>query len=300
MCGAMLTIGRSRTNDVLLHDSKVSRTHALIRCLGDGNYYLTDAGSANGTFVNDARIVVPRALVNADRIRVGDHIMEFMTDQEAPVEESDEEETGETKSTLLTFGSVVHRITVLVSDIRGYTLMSEKMPVHRLADMLGRWFGSCSEIVARHGGVVDKFIGDAVMVRWLSDAADNDETVLLALRTAHAMNLASQQFNAEFPDLPGLFRIGVGINTGQAVVGSLGSVHGRDYTAVGDAVNLAFRLESSTKELRTDVVLGPDSYKRLPKAVWEQNLRSIAVKGKEKPVTVCTFSFDHLAIVVPE
>ena len=299
-CGLLVTLGRSRTNDVLVRDPKASRSHALVRCLGDGNYYLIDMGSANGTFVNERRVVVPHALSPKDKIRIGDHVLEFRSDETIPEVELDEDDLAETQSTMLTFGSVVHKITVLVSDIRGYTSLSEQMNVSRLADMLGRWFAVASEIVELNRGVVDKFLGDAVMVRWLTEHMEPEETVIAALKTAHELNQAAAQFNTDFPDLPLPLRIGVGINTGQAVVGTLGSVRGRDYTAVGDAVNLAFRFENATKELNTDVVLGPDSYELLPNTIWKKGLCSVSVKGKEKPITVCALSFSDLAIIVPD
>ena len=297
-CGLLVTIGRSRTNDILLSDPKVSRSHALVRCLGDGNYYLIDMGSTNGTFVNKKRVVTPQPLAPSDKIHIGDHVLEFRSKDDFLDSELKEEDLDETQSTVVSFGSVIHQITVLVTDIRGYTSLSELMPVNRLADMLGKWFGVVSEIVEQNQGVIDKFIGDAVMVRWLTEYMEPEEIVVAALKTAYALNKASNQFNLQFPNLPHPLRIGVGINTGQAVVGTLGSV--RDYTAIGDAVNLAFRFETCTKELNTDVVLGPDSYKLLPDTAWKKGCCSVFVKGKEQPITVCALSFADLAGVVPE
>lgn len=293
-CGGTVTIGRLDTNDIALSDPKVSRNHALLRSLGDGKYYLMDTGSANGSFVNGKRVVVPLALNDADEIKIGDHVLIFHHEPDS-VDISAQEDPA--TQTVLAVGNVVQRITVLVIDIRNYTPLSEQIPVSLLATVLGCWFSAANEIVEKNDGVVDKYIGDAVMVRWVMDRRDPDraKSVKAALTTAHDMNLASETVSKDFPDLPYPLKIGAGINTGQAALSSTDASGRRDFTALGDSVNLAFRLESATKTLNTDVVLGPDSYKHLPNDVWENNLQSITVKGKEKPITVCALTFEQAA-----
>ena len=122
------------------------------------------------------------------------------------------------------------------------------------------------------------------------------DPVTAALRTAHDMNLASLAVSKDFPELKDPLRIGIGITTGEAALGNVGTGTVRDYTALGDSVNLAFRLESASKELKTDILLDLDSYKHLPKELWKDSLQSIMVKGKEKPLTVCAVTFDELGV----
>jgi len=291
-CDQILTIGRSKANDVTLSDPKVSRNHAIVRRLGDGNYYVMDMGSANGTVVNNKRVLVPCALSNFDLIKIGNHQLTFRQENIAEEEPDDEDEF--THPTMFTVGGAIHHVTTLVTDIRGYTPMSEKLGADLLAQVLSRWCRAASEVVGNNGGVVDKFIGDAIMVRWIDDGQIDVSPVAAALRTAHHLNIEAGVIGTEFPDLPHTFKIGVGINTGQAVLGNVGGSN-KDYTALGDSVNLAFRFEKASKELGKDVVLGPKSYEQLPAEVCEGHIVQIKVKGKDKPIDVCAFTYAQLA-----
>lgn len=291
VCEHILTIGRSKTNDIPVVDPKVSRSHALVRRLGDGNYYLMDMGSANGTSLNSKRVLVPTALTDGDKLTIGAH--EFIYRYEADDDLDDPDGAEHTHPTMVTMGGAIHQITVLVTDVRGYTSMSEKLPVDILARVMSSWFRVASEIVARNDGVVDKFIGDAIMVRWTDEPKDSISTVLSALKTAVEFNKELDGINAQFPDLPAPLKIGIGINSGQAVLGNVGG-SSRDYTALGDSVNLAFRFESASKELGKDVVIGPTSCEQVKEELVKSNLQSIKVKGKEDPIQVCALTFDQI------
>jgi len=291
VCEHILTIGRSKTNDIPVVDPKVSRSHALVRRLGDGNYYLMDMGSANGTSLNSKRVLVPTALSDGDKLTIGSH--EFIYRYEADEDFDDPDDDEHTHPTMVTMGGAIHQITVLVTDVRGYTSMSEKLPVDILARVMSSWFRVASEIVARNDGVVDKFIGDAVMVRWTDEQIEGFSPVLSALKTAMEFNKELYGINAQFPDLTSSLKIGIGINSGQAVLGNVGG-SSRDYTALGDSVNLAFRLESASKELGKDVVIGPTSCEQITKEVVESNQQSVTVKGKENPILVCALTFDQI------
>jgi len=301
-CDQLATIGRSKACDIRVTDPKASRSHAIVRLLGDGRYYIVDMGSANGTMLNDKRVVIPSALSNNDQIRLGKAILVF-TQEESKAEISTEDTLDLDPVTRLTTGAEFKHITILVSDIRNYTSMSEKMPVDKLAKLLAAWFRQVGRIVDGNGGTVDKYIGDAVMVRWLTSEDKTDTSaipsVIPALKTAHELNKATHDLNSRFTDLPYPIKIGVGINSGEAVLGNVGGDNRRDYTALGDSVNLAFRLESSSKSLQTDIVIGPDSYKQLDESVWSNRLQSIKVKGKEDAISVCTLSFDDLDSTIP-
>jgi len=289
-CERVLTIGRVPPNDVILTDPKVSRHHAIIRLFGDRRYHLVDLGSANGCLVNGRRVIVPCALANGDRIHIGEQMLTFYdADIQTPqIQESD------SASTMMTYNSKVQEIVVLVADIRNFSQMSEQIEVCLLAQVIGRWFGMVTSIVEEHQGVVDKFIGDAVMVRWVSLRGQAGAMTTESLKTACALHGAANKVNEEFPDLPGPLKIGVGINMGHAVLGNVGSSRARDYTALGDSVNLAFRIEKASKELGKGIVVGDDAYKHLPASLQCGHPETIVVKGKEAPITVHAFDCEEI------
>jgi len=153
VCTDLVTVGRHASNDIALPDERISRSHALIRHLGDGQYYLMDTGSANGTFVNDQRVLVPRMLADGDSIRVGRHTLAFhWTETVVPpvrTEPNDDDEP-----TLCTMGGVLQKVTILVADIRNYTRMSEQIPAKQIAQIVGDWFRSANgpgRADGRHG-----------------------------------------------------------------------------------------------------------------------------------------------------
>lgn len=292
-CGRLVTMGRDRTNEIVLADPKVSRSHAVVRQLGDGRHYLMDMGSRNGTFVNDRRVLMPCELEDKDVIRIGAQSLRFS--QETGEPESVSSETPAGAVTMLDAAGVLKQATILVADIRGYTEMSGRIPEGMLGSLLGRWCGEVGRIVEMNGGVVDKFIGDAVMARWIAGDGDTGCSVEVALKTAVELADMSTRLSAEFQELPGPLRIGTGINTGRAAVLDVGGAGGgRDYTVLGDAVNMAFRFESASKALKKDVVVGPDSCSFLPREMWENRLQNIEVKGKDGQVRVFVAQFEEL------
>jgi adenylate cyclase len=296
-CGEIVTIGRGKQNHIVLEGLKISRSHALVRCMAQSTYFLVDMGSTNGTLVNDKRVLVPCSLSDCDEIRIGDHVLVFHQDK--PPEEPDDVLSSAADETIPSLGGRMQKITVLVTDIRDFTPMSEQTPADLLAQILGRWFRASNDIVERNGGIIDKFIGDAVMARWVEERGGTKvHPVISALKAVHEMQTLAARLAGEFPDFTHQFRIGAGINTGEAVLGNVGANSRRDYTALGDAVNLAFRFESATKGLKKDIVLGPDSYRHLPESIWESTVQSIIVKGKEKPISVFAMNFDDLAALI--
>jgi len=285
-CLPVLTIGRDKMNDIVLTDPLVSRNHAIIRLLGDEDYYLMDSGSANGSHINGNRIATPVMLQDGDRISIGSTLFNF---QQARSAKPTQETATEEDTTVVVTNLEIKQITILVSDIRGFTSLSEEIPIKTLTKIMSEWFRNVSDCVQGHQGVVDKFIGDCVYARW-ETATNTSEAVRNTLRTAMAILKVTQDLNIQNPSLPRPLDIGVGINTGQAAIGV-----GRDNTAIGDAVNLAFRLESATKELQTDMVLSRASYQHLPKSMWQGKTTEIAVKGKKGMVEVCGFKFDEIS-----
>ena len=177
-------------------------------------------------------------------------------------------------------------VTVLFSDIRGFTTLSEKMDPKELLDFLNAYFTGMVDSVLKNDGVVDKFIGDALMaVFGAPHPTPND--ALNAVRAAIEMKATLRRMNDGFraKGLPEI-RTGIGIHTGNVVAGPMGHHERMEYAVIGDAVNLASRLESMTKELGVDVLLSEDTYNAIKHAIDAEPLRKIRVKGREQEVMV--------------
>jgi adenylate cyclase len=166
--------------------------------------------------------------------------------------------------------------------------MSEQVDIRTLTKLMNSWFHQVSDTIIKHGGIVDKFIGDCVFARWESNL-DQDRTVLQALSAASAIHRITLKLNETYTEITEPISIGVGINTGAASMGI-----GQDNTALGDAVNIAFRLESASKFLGTDVVLSESAYQHLPASFIEGRRQHVQVKGKRDPVRICTLDFNDV------
>lgn len=138
------------------------------------------------------------------------------------------------------------QITVLFSDICGFTPLSEKHSAETIVSLLNQYFSKQVEVVFRHGGTLDKFIGDAIMAFW-GAPVDDDRQTIRAVAAALDMIDALHEFREECGEIVKDFDIGIGIHTGDAVVGLIGSDNRLDYTAIGDTVNLASRVEGKTR-----------------------------------------------------
>jgi adenylate cyclase len=176
--------------------------------------------------------------------------------------------------------------------------MSEQLPIDLLAKLLGEWFRYVNDIIEKNGGGVDKFIGDAVMACWLMSDKNPELGIQQTLKAAYDIYLMTNKLSQAYPKLPKPLRIGVGINTGEAIQGDMGSGRLQDYTVLGDAVNVAFRLEKASKELDADLVISHNSFKYYPSPVWEGRQQAIKVKGKGEPVQVYPLKFQDLEDIV--
>ncbi|MDH3513444.1 MAG: adenylate/guanylate cyclase domain-containing protein, partial [Gammaproteobacteria bacterium] len=153
-------------------------------------------------------------------------------------------EKGETDST---FSGQKREITVLFSDIQGFTSLSERKSAQEIVDLLNRYFSRQVEVIFRHQGTLDKYIGDAIMAFW-GAPTDQPDHARRALECAREMQQTLLQFRKEMGLEGEHFDIGIGIHTGEAVVGFIGSPeHRQDYTVIGDTVNTASRIEGATR-----------------------------------------------------
>jgi adenylate cyclase len=177
-------------------------------------------------------------------------------------------------------------VTILFSDIRGFTSISEHLDAQSLVALLNEYFTEMVDIVMDHGGVVDKYIGDAIMVVFGAPVPQPDDA-LRAVQAAVRMREALARLNERLA-ARGVapIRTGVGIHSGEVVAGNIGSERRMEYTVIGDAVNLASRLEGSTKELGADVVISDATYALVGDAFPVRFLSTIQVKGRQAPVKV--------------
>jgi len=177
-------------------------------------------------------------------------------------------------------------MTVLFSDIRGFTSLAERMSPEKLAAFINEYLSPMTRIVFDEKGTLDKYIGDAVMAFWNAPVEQPDHA-LRACRAAVKMlqkldELKTVWRAAQYPEL----EIGVGINTGPMVVGNMGSDVRVDYTVLGDAVNLGSRLEGTTKQYDTRIVLAESTYLAVREHVVARRLGAVRVKGREEPVRI--------------
>jgi adenylate cyclase len=186
------------------------------------------------------------------------------------------------------------RITVLFCDIRGFSTISEKLPPEKVVRLLNEYFESMVEVVFRNNGTLDKFIGDGMMV--LFGAPEDDPyQEEHAMKTAIEMQEELHRLAEKWAPEGVMIRSGVGINSGPAVVGNIGSSRRMDYTAIGDTVNLASRLESATKDLGVGILVSEYTYIALKGNFRFKEMGSIHVKGRTDPVLTYTLAEEGLA-----
>src|SRR5712691_3070092 len=283
-----LRIGRGEQNDLRLNDASVSRHHAFLRRV-DGRYLLSDVGSQNGTFVNGRQVHAPSALQSGDRIRAGTTELTFHLDVPANVPAIDDPTPTLTATST---GTLVEEyvqgelriVTVLFLDLHGFTAMSENMPPDEVTQMMNRCFERLTATVARFGGYVDKYVGDAMMVLFGAPVAHPDDPER-AVRAAMALQEELVRFNQsqrqqKTVDLQ--MRMRIGINTGEVLAGRVGAGQAGQYTVMGDAVNLASRLEHAARV--GHVLVGETTHRFTRHVIRYVALPPIAIRGKAEPV----------------
>jgi adenylate cyclase len=187
-------------------------------------------------------------------------------------------------------------VTILFADIRSFTSISEKMDAQALVGLLNEYFTEMVGIVMGEDGVVDKYIGDAIMAVFGAPVSKPDDAVrgvyaAVRMRTALAhlnLRLAARGLKP--------LRTGIGVHTGEVVAGNIGSERRMEYTVIGDAVNLASRLETNTKDLGVNILISEDTWQLVKDHVQARPVREITVKGRAQPV----MTYEVLGIVGEE
>ena len=178
-------------------------------------------------------------------------------------------------------------ITVLFSDIRGFTSFSEKHQPEEVVSMLNEYLGAMTDIVFKYDGTLDKFIGDAIMALWGAPIGQPDHAeraVRCALAMGERLGELQKKWAAEGKPV---LDTGIGINTGEMVVGNMGAEGKKmDYTVIGDHVNLGARVESLTRQYDNHIIITEFTYEMVKDIVEVNQLGSVTVKGKERPVVI--------------
>lgn len=282
--GQTLRVGRSKTNDISIRNKNVSRFHAVFSASSTG-VLLSDLSSLNGTLLNGSRISTPVDVKSGDIVTIGD--TKITLDLSYHGDDGDETWLGRTQSSQL----VVAVVTVLVVDVCGYTRISEALPPEEVAAMMDRWMQMITGIVTANGGEVDKYIGDCVMALWRGRHDNERENAFEAIEAGREMLRRSEElsvmgewgYHLTYP-----WRCRVALNSGEALIGTLGGPGKRDYTVLGDSVNLAFRLEGAAKKMGVDFIFSDATADLVGGLCSVRDLGRIQVEGRKGEVGVFT------------
>lgn len=176
------------------------------------------------------------------------------------------------------------KVTVLFCDIRGFSTIAESMPPEGVVQLLNEYFERMVDVVFRHQGTLDKFMGDGLMVLFGAPQEDDyqeEHALRAALEMQQELRLLRKKREAD-GGVP--ISIGIGINSGPAIVGNIGSSQRMEYTAIGDTVNLASRLETATRELGAEILISEYTYNAVRGAFKTRSMGSVHVKGRVEPV----------------
>lgn len=273
-------LGRSQDASIRLTDGGVSRQHATIR--RDGNlYWLADLGSANGSFVNDVAVTTARALRHGDRIQIGACVFVFETSE--ATHEAEPSGTQMLRTIALPMRTV--KATLLVGDLRNFTALSARLSAEQVAAMLREWYADCERILKPRGAIIDKFIGDGVFAYWSGDSAEVRAQATEAARLLSDPAAGDSPVRTQLREEMNLeVHCHIGMNIGDVALGAMG--RGVN-TAVGEEVNVTFRIESLTRTLQVPVLVSASFIQGWPDGLRHYRPAGIhPVKGQPEPVEV--------------
>jgi adenylate cyclase len=178
-------------------------------------------------------------------------------------------------------------ISILFSDIRGFTTLSEKLSPEAVVALLNPYLEAMSKVIYKHGGTVDKYEGDAIMA-FFGEPVPFEDHAVRALRAALDMRVALDELRKQWESegRPTHIEMGIGVNSGEVFVGLLGSAQRINYTVIGDNVNLASRLQDLTKTYDWPVLISESAYQQVKDEFDAEFADAVTVKGKTKPVNV--------------
>ena len=181
---------------------------------------------------------------------------------------------------LLQLGGQRRRVTVLFADLRGFTALSERLKPEEVVEALNIFFTAMVDLVFEHQGTLDKFLGDAMMAVF-GVPVMIPEAPVKAVECALAMQGALRQMQAQKATV--IQGMGIGINTGEAIVGNIGSARRMDFTVIGDVVNIAARLQELTKELDVDILVGESTHQEVADRFRMAPEHQVVLRGRKEP-----------------
>jgi class 3 adenylate cyclase len=232
-------------------------------------------------FVPDKVVIIAEKLISERRLlRERQAMQQYLSESAVEAAVDAAGSTGDVRKVMRAEQQFV---TVLFADIVGFTPMTEQMEPEDLIKLLNEYFDAMAPLFRENGGIIDKFIGDAIMAIFVgSDDEGHSHSAYNAVRTGLKMIQTLETFNAERGDT---VNIRVGINSGPVIMGDIGSrFYRRDFTVIGDHVNIAARLESAAEH--GTVLISESTYQLVDELVGAQRLGPIEVKGKSEPISV--------------
>ncbi len=276
-------LGRSHDATIRLNDTGISRQHATIRKEGR-LFWITDLGSANGSYVNDVALSAARVLRHGDQIQLGTLLLIFDQDESGSTQEL---VGGKTQMLRTAVNLPVKTVeaTLLVGDLKDFTRISSQLTAEEVAMMLREWYADCEAILKPLGAVIDKFIGDGVFAYWPASDVDTRLRALEAARMLSRPEAAHSPTRKVLRETKGIIvQCNVGLNVGPVALGAMG--RGLN-TAVGEAVNLTFRIEGLTRQLGVPVLVGSGFVHQMPDASGVFDAKGPhLVKGQPDPIDV--------------
>jgi adenylate cyclase len=255
-----LSIGRSGKNTIVLDSPNVSRRHALINAQNIGEFWLSDLGSSNGTFLNKRRVHQPMRLSDRDQIVIGDNAFVFRQ----PLDIANENQTTFAERTIREIENVP--CWLLVADIENFTPLSRRLDSDQLAVLIGGWIATCKEIIEAHEGMIDKYLGDGFFAYWRDDenATKNVAAALAPLKHAQARNEP---------------RFRLALHYGPVAIGGVPSMG--EESLMGKDVNFVFRMEKLAGSLGRSLLTSAAANAKLAPFIQIEPAGNHELKGFE-------------------
>jgi adenylate cyclase len=259
------SIGRATLNTFVIDSAKVSRLHAIIHSERAGAFWIVDLGSSNGTFLNKRRLHEPTRLRDCDQVTIGGNTFIFRQSR-------DPSDRPRSTAPVLTLQEKIEEIPcwLLVADIKNFTPLSRELASEKLAVLVGSWLAGCKDIIEKHGGIVNKYLGDGILAYWPDGegGAKNIVAVITALRQA-------QSRGPEFRFV---------VHFGLVSIGGVSGI--REETLMGSEVNFVFRLEKLLASLGEPCGISDTAHAKLKPLLPSRALGDYKLKGFETKRTL--------------
>jgi len=254
------SIGRATLNTLVVDSAKASRLHAIIHSERAGAFWLVDLGSSNGTFLNKRRIHEPARLRDCDQIIVGGNTFIFRQSR-------DPSDRPKSTAPVLTAQDQVEEVPcwLLVADIKNFTPLSRELLSDKLAKLVSSWLATCKEIIEKHGGTVNKYLGDGILAYWPDEEA-SEKTIVSVIA-------ALKQAQTNGPE----FRFV--LHFGSVSIGGVSTV--KEETLMGSEVNIVFRLEKLLASLSEPCGISDAAHAKLKELLTSRPLGDYDLKGFE-------------------